>query len=417
MLSAERIALLKHGAPPRNALEAALRNAWGGGGTSYEKTVGPAPIISISDAKPKPAKSLIVGMEPIQDLHGYDSPWPAGGGKNLFNPSIATAGYLNDSGVAQPQSTTYYEYYSDYIPINGNTVSIGYFGYASEDSVWLAVAWYDSDKNFLSRSNTSTNPNTRSVPENASYAIAMMRTYNHGLDKCYFAYGNDLTFAPYSNECPITGRTGVTVDHSGADTSDPQTYPVVFPDSVGTVYGCTVDPVSGLLTVTHGIRTLDGTGSWSLGAYGNFRLSVSGMAHIDADVSGLYCTALKPIAYSNRGLVAVPCVMGADSNNIEIRNLSALGITTVDELKAWLAGNPVGIVYPLAEPQTYQLTPTQIQMLKGANVLWSDADDLTLTYIGTTPANLLGGMLGGGLGGAQEPTEETSEEPTEGEDE
>ena len=88
MLSAERIALLKHGAPPRNALEAALRNAWYGGGASYEKTVGPAPIISISDAKPKPAKSLIVGMEPIQDLHGYDSPWPAGCGKNLYKDTF-----------------------------------------------------------------------------------------------------------------------------------------------------------------------------------------------------------------------------------------------------------------------------------------------------------------------------------------
>ena len=62
----------------------------GGSGASYEKTVGPAPILSISDAKPKPAKSLVVGMEPIQDLHGYDNPWPAGGGANKWDGTFNT---------------------------------------------------------------------------------------------------------------------------------------------------------------------------------------------------------------------------------------------------------------------------------------------------------------------------------------
>lgn len=30
-------------------------------------------------------KECVVGIEPVQDLHGYDSPWPPGGGKNLLN--------------------------------------------------------------------------------------------------------------------------------------------------------------------------------------------------------------------------------------------------------------------------------------------------------------------------------------------
>ena len=29
-----------------------------------------------------PVKDLTVAIEPVQDLHGYDKPWPAGGGKN-----------------------------------------------------------------------------------------------------------------------------------------------------------------------------------------------------------------------------------------------------------------------------------------------------------------------------------------------
>ena len=33
-------------------------------------------------------KSLTAEVNPVQDLHGYDNPWPAGGGKNKLNPSV-----------------------------------------------------------------------------------------------------------------------------------------------------------------------------------------------------------------------------------------------------------------------------------------------------------------------------------------
>ena len=33
-----------------------------------------------------PMDGVVVTMEPVQDLHGYDNPWPAGGGKNLLAP-------------------------------------------------------------------------------------------------------------------------------------------------------------------------------------------------------------------------------------------------------------------------------------------------------------------------------------------
>ena len=34
-----------------------------------------------------PLKSLVVNIDPVQDLHGYDSPWPAGGGVNKIDVS------------------------------------------------------------------------------------------------------------------------------------------------------------------------------------------------------------------------------------------------------------------------------------------------------------------------------------------
>ena len=41
-------------------------------------------------AKAAPLKQLKVAFSPVQDLHGYDSPWPAGGGKNLFGGEYNT---------------------------------------------------------------------------------------------------------------------------------------------------------------------------------------------------------------------------------------------------------------------------------------------------------------------------------------
>ena len=41
-------------------------------------------IASFTDGSALPVESLSVSIEPVQDLHGYDAPWPAGGGKNLI---------------------------------------------------------------------------------------------------------------------------------------------------------------------------------------------------------------------------------------------------------------------------------------------------------------------------------------------
>lgn len=357
MLSAERIALLKHGAPPRNALEAALRNVWYGGGASYEKTVGPAPIISISDAKAKPAVSLIASMSPVQDLHGQTSPYPPGGGVNLLDPS-KTSVFGSDSS-----------HYGIHVEFDSATEMWSFSGTSTSTSVSSAFS-------FLSYSDASLSgksyfiqafdvSGTGSVCFKSVYGFrtesetdcaivfdfSSVQSINITL-KISVSATSQTAWSPYSNECPITGRTGVTVDHSGADTSDPQTYHVMFPDGQ-TVYGGTVDVVSGVLTVT------------------------------DAEIA----------SYNGETL---------PSTWISDRDVYAEGTTPTIGAQ---------VVYELATPQTFQLTPQQIQMLKGANVLWSDADDLTLTYIGTTPANLLGGMLG--LGNTQEPIEETSEESVE----
>ena len=502
----------------------------GGSGASYEKTVGPAPILSISDAKPKPAKSLIVGMEPIQDLHGYDNPWPAGGGVNKFACGDAV-GVVPSTGAAYGLIIVC-DGETETVTVSGtptwssagvksfrliSTRSGSYYGNApvTHDYSGMSCKWFvvSSSQNIT---NIDTNPLMNS---DGTIGIALTNTDTEAvsivLRLCvYEGDTSPAAWTPYSNECPITGRTGVTVERTGKnllsdgtvykngnqytvgatstreypfflkagtytasnagtasymywqlkDTSlnniihnasttvgtftlsqdgwyrfwfytadaDPSftniqlevgstasdysaysgaSYPATWQSEAGTVYGGTVDLVSGELTVTHGMVDL-GTLTWTLvGSYAINRfdavvpLMTTSKATPYSD--GIFCSAYNP---SNVPITQV----NVDATIARYSGRVFVCDSAYSDAASFTSGvSGVQLCYKLATPQTYQLTPQQIQLLKGSNVLWSDADDLTLTYIGTQPANLLGGMLGN----PQEPTEETSDEPTEGEDE
>ena len=76
-------------------------------------------VVSFEDGAELPAESVIAHIEPQQDLHGYDNPWPAGGGKNLFNSNVPNIvnGYISTTTftTANPKAKTVY------IPIKSNT--------------------------------------------------------------------------------------------------------------------------------------------------------------------------------------------------------------------------------------------------------------------------------------------------------
>ena len=53
---------------------------------AFPTDIASGSIASFSDgADNLPLKSLVVNINPVQDLHGQESPYPAGGGKNKFN--------------------------------------------------------------------------------------------------------------------------------------------------------------------------------------------------------------------------------------------------------------------------------------------------------------------------------------------
>ena len=72
-----------------------------------DKTATGNPIV-VQDVMQGMAKALSVTLEPVQDLHGYDHPWPAGGGKNLLPLTVNEIKAANTTGTWSDNAYTLY---------------------------------------------------------------------------------------------------------------------------------------------------------------------------------------------------------------------------------------------------------------------------------------------------------------------
>jgi hypothetical protein len=54
--------------------------------------------------------------------------------------------------------------------------------------------------------------------------------------------------------------------------------------------------------------------------------------------------------------------------------------TTQETIESGLSTAPIIFVYRLQNPQEINLTPEEIELLSGANVLWTDGDNIEITY-------------------------------------
>ena len=178
--------------------------------------IAKTPIATFSDgASNVPFKEIVAYIQATQDLHGQSAPYPAGGGKNLYNKNgkNTSNGYVNgyylyDDG--EEKSNANYEI-SEYIAVNAGTdyTVQGLQG----DRVFLC--YYDSSKVYLGQQRYSAQA-TRTVTTPANTAYIRLSVYIANEDTTQLEAGSTATsYAPYENICPITGRTSVSVTHTG----------------------------------------------------------------------------------------------------------------------------------------------------------------------------------------------------------
>ena len=465
------------------------------------------PMIALED-KIVAYNDVSVNIEPIQDLHGYANPWPAGGGKNIGILSVdtedtqqnASKSYVNNGVIVT--STGSYGRVAYIIPVStGTTYTISYkakrVGVTQSLQFGDSVAW------------GSPSYGTQIITETlAAYTKTFTATSNTLFVGVYpNAEGNSITiedfqveagstataFAPYENICPISGLTGLSVYRTGVNIWDEEwelgtlnwstganatsttrirsknyipcvgdtvyyvriptsavyifyydadnnfisylssskanatfttpsnaryirfftasnaygttynndisinypatdtdyhaysgsTYAADWTTQAGTVYGGTVDVVLGQLTVDRASVDL---GSLTWGKYSTSFFYAT-LTPIAVGTNNILCSQYKPVATSNdatfRDLVD-DCVVNTyiGGHGVRVKDSTKSSLSTTD-FKTAMSG--VQLVYELATPLTYQLTPTQVAALVTNNV-WTNAGDVTVSYTTDTGA-------------------------------
>ena len=195
-----------------------------------------------------------------------------------------------------------------------------------------------------------------------------------------------------ANIRPISGHDGLTLYHSGADTSNPDVYSVAFPSEAGTVYGGTYDVTTGVLTVTHEAHVFSGNenvfivGSGN-GTYVRIQIGPNGYVRSQRGVCSHFPGANIAASNTNAGVFVQAVLKGHSMiafrwNTDDDTNIP----TTVADWQSFFAaqyeaGTPVTVVYELANPVTYNLTPQGIGLLRGVNNLWASTGMTTLRYM------------------------------------
>lgn len=180
-----------------------------------------------------------------------------------------------------------------------------------------------------------------------------------------------------SNVRPISGWSEVNVYVSPTQSAQDATE---YSISLGqTVYGGTLDVVSGVLTVDMASVDL-GTLTWTYSSTYGYVVS-----------TGIQNSVKAPP--SNSDLANILCETYSTITASQAANGSAIGVSIqtngrimaydsayTDAASFKTAMNGVQLVYELATAQTIQLSPTEVKTLLGSNSVWADSGDISVGY-------------------------------------
>lgn len=185
-----------------------------------------------------------------------------------------------------------------------------------------------------------------------------------------------------TNIRPISGRDSLYLYVDTEQTETPEkTYTATFPD---TVYEGYYDFMSGVVSVDKVCVDL-GTLRWSYSDnVGHERFNstdISTLAKLPetaSDVGNIICSRYKAVSngdnFSHVGGFSI--ALGQVGNgNIFVYDSN---YTDANAFKTAMSG--VQLCYELATPIEITLTPEEIELLTGANVLWTDGDSIEITY-------------------------------------
>lgn len=241
-----------------------------------------------------------------------------------------------------------------------------YYHVGSNNGKNCRPRFYDAKRNFILNNGTFQNNAIFTTPENARYYRFSMQT-DYGT---VYKYDISINYPPTDTEYHA---------YNG------ETYYISFPAEAGEVYGGTLDVITGELVVDRMIEVLDGSVVGSIselptGQQGTTRLYKVNESYFllkVEDYSKNYITNLFGTDTTRFNTDRI----GSYVYNKTLRfRLPESIADTPETVQAWLANNPLQIVYPLDEPITYQLTPLEIQTIIGTNNIYANTGDTSVIY-------------------------------------
>ena len=342
------------------------------------KTVSGA-IVALLNAEEAPLVNCLVDINAVQSGSGTPSPTnvrPISGfdtatiyvrGKNILNPTFTTK---TENGVT-------FENVDRTVKITGT-----------------ASAYSFCNLNYAN--------GVLAIPKGRPLKLAGGFSNSIYLTACYFKEGTSTAITAATSKSgefvPFTipedaSTSWIRVNVAAGATTDMTILPMVCADGTTdtafkpydarsftksvplgrTVYGGTLDVVSGVLTVERAIVDL-GTFTWQkYGTYSNMdRYITTGIDSTAKTSTTNAICSIYPYRFSANGFT-----IGSGNSKLSVLTEKDQYASVADFTSA-MSG--VQLVYELATPTTYQLTPTEVNTLLGENTIWGNTGEIQVTY-------------------------------------
>ena len=189
-------------------------------------------------------------------------------------------------------------------------------------------------------------------------------------------FWNGSTFVSAINASTVTIPANVNIakfacQTSGTDVQLERGGTATAYEPYNTVYSGTFDPVTGILTATHGHYKLASNAEMVLYQYGGMKgVSVYDVLSQSVSRASGYCSHTGHVGsyFDNNSIWC-----GVNNNNIYwIGIMDILGLSTLEQFKEWVDTQNVQIVYELKDPIPFTVPPQSMQPLpKGTSYAWA----------------------------------------------
>ena len=184
---------------------------------------GSSNLVSFRSAARVPIDSLKVYFNPVQDLHGYSNPWPAGGGVNVWSPTT----YVDHTGSNNRLTWDGEKYSMTWVngAVAATTKNVKTYPAGSYVIKTFGISGKSSNVRYEIRS-VSTGDllvmggPTKTFTASADFYVNVFGVYNDtGTAEFYIEMVSGsvepTTYTPYSNICPITGWNSADIYETG----------------------------------------------------------------------------------------------------------------------------------------------------------------------------------------------------------